>query len=1265
MSSNPAYWVAGLLEKMSNSDSDFRYMAANDFITELQKASFSLDDASEKKMVNALLKLLQDKNGEVQNLAVKCFGPLIKKVREVQVIEIVDRMSAMMVDKSEDLRDIAGIGIKTVIVELAPDAQVTVTIVKRLMPRLLALLRENQTVQIDNLDVVIEILTRFGSIVASETELQGAVKETLIPLLRHNRPAVRKRSTLAISILVTTASDKIFVDFISYIRDSLTGEAKGSNAEQIRTFVGCVGTLSRYDPQRLGPHLSTFVPIILQFIQHDDEDLREVCLQTLESFVLRCPSEITDFLPDVISTALVNIKYDPNYAGTDDEDDDDEEMDVDEDDEEEEEEEEDYSDDDDRSWKVRKASAKLLGSIISTRTEILETIYSVALLPLIRRFGEREESVRIDVINTVTVLVKQTGIVTGVTLSRKTAISANTGLTETLKQQLPTLNKHLLRQLSSKSIPTRLAGFNLLKELVATLQGGLEAHISALIPVISTSCTHAQVVKTATTSNLRIDALGCLRVLLMTHEPQVFSPHLAKLVALVIKTLSDPFYKIRSEGLLVTIEIVKVLRPKTELLQGVAPSSTAAGYANQFYTVVMERLQSTDVDLEVKERSINALVVLLAQAGDLIPEHDVTTQAIPFLLDRLKNELTRLVTVRGIKVILDSPLVAPAQDKSPLRFEPVLNQMIAEIVGFLRKTQRQLRVSSLAALESIARVYGAQISLQSYQEILNELRPLLSDSDAHIIPLAMETLCSIVLFSPKEHGLVSVVEAQILPPLITVITDTPHLVSAGAGLDALLKLWGSLSTAYGPQIAEKSIALLVEPVFESTQSRISKQGYFAIAKSVAILSGSTSQPAILIQKFVAKVEDGASSDHVRHLSLLCLGEIGRQVDISTLYPNVADTFLGYFSSPSEEIKYAAAFGLGNIAVGNLPKYLPPILQGIRDGGKSQYLLLVSLKETITFSTSARSQTALQEYIDEIWELLFSNTEATHEEGTRSIIAACLGKLSLIDPVKYLPKLQARLTGQSPHIRSTVVAAIRWIFTDHHEHDEYEAMLKPILIDFLTLVRDPDLNVRKVALSTFNLVAHNKPHLLGESLKELLKLLYQETVVKKELIREVIMGPFKHLVDDGLETRKSAFECMHTLLDTCLQQLEIYEFLNVVLIGLSDASNDVKILCHMILQKLATLTPTAMAQRLDDTVDALRATITTKAKENAVKQEIEKIKEAAVSACKTVLILSQIHDPFSNPKFEELLSKEKVAFPELFFLAQQELDSASAGTSMEV
>lgn len=69
----------------------------------------------------------------------------------------------------------------------------------------------------------------------------------------------------------------------------------------------------------------------------------------------------------------------------------------------------------------------------------------------------------------------------------------------------------------------------------------------------------------------------------------------------------------------------------------------------------------------------------------------------------------------------------------------------------------------------------------------------------------------------------------------------------------------------------------------------------------------------------------------------------------------------------------------------------------------------------------------------------------------------------------------------------------------------------------------------------NSAARTKPHLIREHLPALLPGLYQETHVNPALVRTVQMGPWTHKVDDGLETRKTAYETMYTLVsDTGFQ-----------------------------------------------------------------------------------------------------------------------------------
>lgn len=100
----------------------------------------------------------------------------------------------------------------------------------------------------------------------------------------------------------------------------------------------------------------------------------------------------------------------------------------------------------------------------------------------------------------------------------------------------------------------------------------------------------------------------------------------------------------------------------------------------------------------------------------------------------------------------------------------------------------------------------------------------------------------------------------------------------------------------------------------------------------------------------------------------------------------------------------------------------------------------------------------------------------------------------------------------------VIQALRYALPDSDE--AFDKILKANLVDMLTIMlRDTELENRRLALTTLNSAAHNKPDLIIPNLGILLPYVMRESEVKPELIREVMMGPFKHKVDDGLEVRK--------------------------------------------------------------------------------------------------------------------------------------------------
>lgn len=96
------------------------------------------------------------------------------------------------------------------------------------------------------------------------------------------------------------------------------------------------------------------------------------------------------------------------------------------------------------------------------------------------------------------------------------------------------------------------------------------------------------------------------------------------------------------------------------------------------------------------------------------------------------------------------------------------------------------------------------------------------------------------------------------------------------------------------------------------------------------------------------------------------------------------------------------------------------------------------------------------------------------------------------------------------------------------------------------------------------------------------------------------------------------------LDTCLTKLELHEFLSKIIPGLSDDSDEIKVITHMLLFRMAQVAPTAVSQRLDEVSPALEKTMQgLKVTKDTVKQDLERAAELQRSALRAVAALSKI------------------------------------------
>ncbi|KAL4923904.1 putative cullin binding protein CanA [Aspergillus undulatus] len=992
--------------------------------------------------------------------------------------------------------------------------------------------------------------------------------------------------------------------------------------------------------------------------EHDPQadELRETALVTLEALISSCSSQMQTYLPNTVNSALKFLKHDPNVAdnaedeemgGTQDdgsEDDATEEPDMEDDEFEDFEEEGGYSDIDDMSWKVRRCAAKLLYAVISTysRGRALDegSLYEQIAPAIIARFNkEREESVKLELVSTMNALVRKTAegsmIVTsngflesvgsGSKISRKrrrqdsdasmidlepsmgTTSAAGTplaapsppksGAQAELANALPVIVRSLVKMWKQASIPLKQAIIVLLKSLALVRYGGLADHLQQIEdPIADVLKSHlsggssAPVGSSASAGTLQIETLGLISAVSETHTSDALLPFLIALIPGVISAVNDRNYKVSSEALTAVEQIVKALTPP----RIVTATPDLVCQLEKLYDVSHGRIADTSADLEVRQRAIHVLGVLLARTsgeqGPAFLSLQYRAKGLATLLDRLKNETTRLSAVRSIDDV--AVLCTRKEDVDSTWVREVTTELGAQ----LRKSDRVLRSASLETLRSLSvnpttRAHYDGNTMKSLEAFLI---PLISVEDFHLLAP------SLIIIAKLIPG-----NAQLLvnDDLVSAICSIVRTFLAGTVLKALLLLVKVIGEeGSGSTLMQK---LLRDVGVEGDTSVVGR----AIG---TLLVHGASNVGVRMEDFLSELQK--TQDVQRQcLALAILGESALRMGADcSLTP---DVFIPHFNSKSEKVRLASAAALGNAAAGNVKAYLPTILGGLEKSESQSYLLLHSVKELLQHPEMIRQDVAPS--ASKLWQALLV---VSKEEDNRAVGAECVGRLALLDLPANIPQFQEYLSSGDSGIRSIVISAFRFTLSD--SRDTHNDVLRPTVLPLLVnMLSDRDLGNHRLALTTLNSAIHNKLSLILPHLGELLPAVLGDTQIKPELIREVQMGPFKHKVDDGLELRKSAYETLYAALDTSFTLSHLPELYNRILAGIDD-EQDIRTICNLMTSKLITLAPEETQRQLDALSERYTTILSFKPKENAVKQELEKAQEASTGILKTTRELSK-------------------------------------------
>ncbi|ETN45150.1 uncharacterized protein HMPREF1541_10027 [Cyphellophora europaea CBS 101466] len=1119
----------------------------------------------------------------------------------------------------------------------------------------------------DAVDVMLEIVKCYGASL-QEQELV-ALAQAVMQIIESPQAGgvVKKRALAGIGALIIHFTDSQVSSFIAALVQSF--QTPNLSNDHRRYLIATLGTLAKSTPAKFGPHLDAALPHVLSALSQEEldanaddsdddieadselEELRETALQAIDAMIGSCPSEMKDHLPAAIGATLRYLKYDPNVAEIDDEemggthdagsddgitedavDDDDEYAELDDDGT--------FSDVDDLSWKVRRCAAKALFTMISALSAAdHDTLFGkIAPVLLSRLYNEREDSVRLEIISATTALIRKAGPpahvsyglssfdgdapppnsrkrrrqdsevsqndpeLRGLVLSRSSppiddALPPSSGAQADLAAIIPKMVQALSKVWKKASIPLKQAGIIMIKTLALTRNGALADYLQqledpvadALKPGTGPSGASASSGSSATVAGLQIETLATISIIAETNSTTVLTPFVIALIPPVTATAKDRNFKVSSEALATIEQFVKALTPPR------LPSANQdhAIHIEKLFNVIVDRVTDNNTDLEVRHRAIQVFGVLISRTSSTqLLSTAARAKALGVLDDRLKNETTRLASARAIGLVGESASITDSIGSAWVQ------EVSLEMANQLRKSDRALRGACLEALQYLAlnAVTASLYDSVTIAQLMTHLLPLLSGSDLHLLTPTLVILSKIVPTNPQS--LVS-------DDLVQALCDVSKSRLEGSPLKAFL--------------------LVIKVIGEQGSGNTLMQGLLAIGVAGdtivlgraigTLLVYSSAELTVSVPTFLTELET-AQDPAAMCLALAVLGEVGFRMGPKS--PVQMEVFTRCLAAESDRVRLTAAAALGSASSSNLSECLPFILQNLGQGSEQEYLYLHALKEILQHVTETGGK-EIASYASDLWQKLFS-ISATDDN--RAVGAECIGRLSMIDASTYIPQLSQSLQDSDASTRGTVISAFRFTLAD--TSSSYNALLTRMIVPMLrTMLSDADIGNRRLAVTTLNAAIHNKPNLVIPEISQLLPQVLQDSVINPELIRVITIGPFKHNEDSGLDLRKSTYATLYALLDqpAAILHLPIPQVFDRILDGITDDA-DIRTLCNLMLTRLSHIDPVETRRRLSQLADKFKTVLGHKLKDNAVKQEIEKVNEANAAVIRTTLELDK-------------------------------------------
>ncbi len=1236
-------------------------MALHDLERHLERDGGVVPEAEQPNVLQAIYNSFseRERHSEVHTNAVRVLGPLIRKLtdrnQENLVVALADivvapRTTTATPQEIAVMRENASMGLRgiaealTSLKDRPETAKTAQAAVNRLVQGLGTKIAAN--IRAEVYDVLAELVEGYGKQLA---ELHGKLQQLALEDIAADASvdgSTRKKASTCLARLSVHTTEDQFAVVLKFVTDGL----KAASGEKLRQYVLLINTLSRTAASRFGSSVEVIVALFLGELRRlnalseeakespESDGTREQIFQCLESFVGRCSGFMGSLLQQVIQSCLEHVAWDPNFC--DDGVTGDEALDDDGD------EEEICEDDSDVSWRVRKASAKCLAELFRSREDLLaDNIRKIVLEgKLYLRFRERVEQVLGEILEVVAVAVRSCKVILPASFDKSMASpSAVSGsfaggshrtvvehkeesklfaeVKDKMMQQLVTLCSHKVPHI-------KLSAFVIIRDLLVILGTDIASSIPQCVAAarsqLTLSVSH-KLLPQLRTEVVTVSTLLC-SIAVKSGVPQ-YHQDVEQLVGPILGAISDRNLK----------TVVAALTAADELVNVALSSQNSVALSKQIFDAVASRLKAVDADQDVKRAATKAMATVLVQleaslsafSADVALTHDL-------LLLLMKNETTRIAAIQCVVAIIRTRIS-----------ETVILGFVAELVSFLRKTDRNVREAAVRALAVIVRLHPAAVqkSRQNVDAIIQELgsenAALLSDKELFLAGLSL-TLAEVLVSIPSaQPALLNIVAPATFRLLRGPLSQGQVLTNASLFLRKLAHANGS---SYGDLLAMTTAEV-------KTATAVTLPNIAVAVGAVVAADPDESRRKKSTASFCQTAE--------KVVGLCCLGEIGHAGCV--LPQDARDYILSGMTNQSEDIRSVAIRALGRAASTKAnADLLDRIATAIVASSGEAFYFFRAIKEAIAASTNGDSTSSLADAATraKIQRMLLTASNRD-DDSLIDIIGECIGRLAPFDFSIMDSLADAIRQAQSQIVQATVVCGVKYAVSSLHSRADEEAVARQLPVFLGVLQRSATVSLRRSVLQLLSTLAIARPRLLLTDLSRThtIPALIAELAVDKALVSDIDLGPFKHRVDKGAEMRKIAFETLVTLVDGLFRTNPVLDMAGaieqvvhriVLSLALPTEANqregaefetDIHNQCRSMLAKLQRY-PAAQPHIMSNLpliIKLLSAAMDAKAKEKQEQEKVEDSIKYAIFCAVRLKAMGTIPHDLQKP-FNELIKK---------------------------